>query len=91
VGDRAAADAGLAAVLRTGILTVLALVLALAARRWAWPELAWLVYPLVALGGGKLLLQDMRVGRPATLVLSLAIYGALLLLAPRLLRTSAGS
>jgi hypothetical protein len=91
VGDRAATDAGVAAALRTAILTVLVVGLALAARRWAWPELAWLVYPLVALGGIKLLAQDLRVGRPATLVVSLALYGAVLLLAPRLLRTSAGS
>jgi hypothetical protein len=40
----------------------------------------------VTLGGLKLLLQDLREGRPATLVLSLALYGAVLLLAPRLLR-----
>jgi hypothetical protein len=41
----------------------------------------------VAVGGLKLLLQDVREGRPATLVLSLALYGALLILLPRLLRT----
>jgi hypothetical protein len=81
-----AGDAGVAAVVRTAILAALAIGLALAARRWAWPELGWLVYPLVALGGVKLILQDLRVGRPATLVLSLALYGAVLVLAPRLLR-----
>jgi hypothetical protein len=86
VGERAGTDAGLAAVLRTAILAALVVGLALAARRWAWPELGWLVYPLVALGGVKLLLQDLRHGRPATLVLSLALYGAVLVLAPRLLK-----
>jgi len=91
VGERAGTDAGLAAVLRTAILAALVVGLALAARRWAWPELGWLVYPLVALGGVKLLLQDLRHGRPATLVLSLALYGAVLVLAPRLLRPAGRS
>jgi hypothetical protein len=86
LGERAWGDAGLAAVLRTAILAALAIGLSLAARRWTWPELGWLVYPLVALGGLKLLLQDLREGRPATLVLSLALYGAVLVLAPRLLK-----
>jgi hypothetical protein len=48
------------------------------------------VYPLVALGGVKLLLQDLRDGRPATLVVSLALYGAVLVLAPRLLKRVEG-
>lgn len=86
LAERAAADAGVAAVLRTAVLAGLALGLALASRRWAWPELGWLVYPVVVLGGAKLLLQDLRDGRPATLVMSLALYGAVLLLAPRLMK-----
>jgi hypothetical protein len=88
LGARVVGDAGAAAVLRTAVLAALALGLAFAARRERWPELGWLVYPLVALGGLKLLLQDLREGRPATLVLSLALYGAVLLLAPRLLKRS---
>jgi hypothetical protein len=90
LGERASTDAGVGAVLRTAILAVLAIALALAARRWPWPELPWLVYPLVALGGVKLVLQDLRQGRPATLVLSLALYGAVLVLAPRLLKQADG-
>ena len=86
LGPRLTADPGVAAVLRTAVLAALALGLAVAARRGSWPELGWLVYPLVALGGVKLLLQDLREGRPATHVLSLAIYGAVLVLAPRLVR-----
>lgn len=89
LGERVVGDAGLAAVLRTAVLAALALGLALAARRGTWPELGWLVYPLVTLGGVKLLLQDLREGRPATLVLSLALYGAVLVLAPRLLKPGA--
>ncbi|HSD67718.1 MAG TPA: hypothetical protein VLF95_13515 [Vicinamibacteria bacterium] len=87
-GQRLTADPGVAAVLRTAVLAALALGLAAAARRGAWPELGWLVYPLMALGGLKLLLQDLREGRPATLVLSLAIYGAVLVLAPRLVKAA---
>jgi hypothetical protein len=83
----AAGDPALAAALRTAILAALALGLAAAARRRSWPELGWLVYPIVALGGVKLLVQDLPAGRPATLVLSLALYGAVLVLAPRLLRS----
>jgi hypothetical protein len=90
LGERLVGDPGFAAVLRTAVLAALALGLAVAARRVRWPELGWLVYPLVALGGIKLLLQDLREGRPATHVLSLALYGAVLVLAPRLLKPGEG-
>jgi hypothetical protein len=90
LGERVAADPGVAAVLRTAVLAALALGLALVARRGAWPELGWLVYCLVAIGGVKLLLQDLREGRPATLVVSLALYGAVLVLAPRVLKAGEG-
>jgi hypothetical protein len=86
LGAGAAGDPALAAALRTAILVALALGLAVAARRRSWPELAWLVYLIVVIGGLKLLVQDLPAGRPATLVLSLALYGAVLVLAPRLLR-----
>jgi hypothetical protein len=82
-------DAGVGAVVRTAVLAALALALAVAARRGRFPELGWLVYPLVALGGAKLVLQDLRDGRPATLVISLALYGVVLTLAPRLMRSRA--
>ena len=59
---------------------------ALLGRRLGWPELRWVAYTLVVLGGAKLVLQDLPAGRPATLVPSLALYGLALLLAPRLLR-----
>ena len=90
LGERVAGDPGVAAVLRTAVLAALALALAWGARRGTWPELGWLVYPLVALGGIKLLLQDLRDGRPATLVVSLALYGAVLILAPRLMKPVEG-
>jgi hypothetical protein len=79
-------DPGVAAVARTAVLGVLVLLLAWSARRGAFAELAWLVYPLLALGGVKLLLEDLPHGRPATLVASLAVYGVVLIAAPRLVR-----
>jgi hypothetical protein len=86
LGDSLARDAGAAAVTRTAVLAGLVLALAWLSRRCELPELGWLVYPLVALGGVKLVTQDLPHGRPATLVLSLALYGAVLILAPRLLK-----
>jgi hypothetical protein len=79
-------DPAAMATLRTTILALTALALAAAGRRAAREELVWLVYPALALGGVKLLVQDVPQGRPATLVLSFAAYGAALILAPRLLR-----
>jgi len=83
-GDALAQDVGAAAVSRTAVLAGLVLTLAWLSRRSALPELGWLVYPLIALTGFKLVIQDLPHGRPATLVLSLALYGAVLILAPRL-------
>jgi len=77
------------ATVRTVVLAATALVLAAAGRRTGRLELVWLVYPVLALGGLKLLGQDVLQGRAATLVLSFAAYGAALILAPRLLRRPA--
>jgi hypothetical protein len=84
-GSRLAEDAGTEAVVRSAVLVALVLVLAWLVER-GQPELVWLVYPLVAVGALKLLLHDARLGRPATLVASLALYGSLLILLPRLLK-----
>jgi hypothetical protein len=85
-GETLVGDAGLAATVLTAILAAVVGALGWAAGRGSHPELGWLVYPLIVLGGVKLLLRDLPSGRPATLVLSLALYGAVLILAPRLLR-----
>ena len=90
LGRLAVQDAGVAATARTAVLAALALGLAWTAQRASLPELGWLVYPLLAAGGLKLLLEDVRQGRPATLVASLALYGAVLILAPRWLRPGEG-
>ena len=85
VGASASAPAVLAT-LRTGVLALLAVGLGGAARRWSLPELAWFVYPLLAIGGLKLVTEDLREGRPATLFVSLVLYGGALIAAPRLMR-----
>ena len=47
-------------------------------------EARWLVYPVLLVGAVKLLLEDVPAGRAATLVLSFALYGAALIVAPKL-------
>jgi hypothetical protein len=73
------------AVVRTGVLAMTVMALALAARRPHWGELGWLVVPLLALGCVKLLIEDMRRGTPLTLTIAFAMFGAALILAPRML------
>lgn len=80
------ADAGTVAALRTAILSATVVALAWYGTRRSLPELTWLVYPLLIATGAKLLLEDLRHGRPATLVWCLAVYGGALIAAPRLLK-----
>lgn len=89
VPGTAAVDAGVLAALRTAVLAALALLAAVAARRPRLAEARLLVYPLLALGALKLAVEDLPMGRPATLFAALAVYGAALIAAPRLLPGSA--
>jgi hypothetical protein len=73
------------AVVRTGVLAMTVIALALAARRARWSELGWPVVPLLALGCVKLLIEDMRRGTPLTLTLGFALFGSALIIAPKLL------
>jgi hypothetical protein len=82
-----AADAAFVAAGRTAVLAVTAVVLAWAGRQWFLRELTWLVYPVLVGGGIRLLLEDLRYGRPVTLFLTLALYGGALILTPRLIRS----
>jgi hypothetical protein len=79
-------DGAVRATIGTAVLAALVMVLALAGSRWALPELALLTYPMLAVGGLKLVGMDLRVGRPVTLFASFVIYGMVLSLAPRLVR-----
>jgi len=85
----AGCDAGMLATLRTGVVAVAALALALCGRHERFLELRWLLYPLLIAGGLKLLMEDLPHSRPATLFIALALYGGALIVAPRLARLPA--
>jgi hypothetical protein len=78
------ADAGIVATARTSVLAAAALALAWAGRLEWSREAGWLLYPVLVTGGLKLLVEDLPHSRPATLFLSLALYGGALIAAPRL-------
>lgn len=80
-----------AAMVRTAVLTVMAVVLAWAGTRWSRVELVWLVYALMIVAAYKLLTQDLRQEATAMLFVSLLFYGGTLILLPRLLQKARGS
>jgi hypothetical protein len=80
----AAATHAYCATLRTGIVAVAALLLAWAGARWENLELSRLIYPAMVLGAYRLLTDDLYQDRKAALFLSLLIYGAALIVLPRL-------
>ena len=82
-------DQGRLATIRTGVLSVAALLVAWVGRHPRFREWAWLVYPLLVGIGLKMAAQDFPHSRPATLFVALALYGAALILAPRLRRRQA--
>lgn len=81
------ADAGILATVRTSVLAAAALALAWAGRSDRFRESGWLLYPVLAAGGLKLLVEDLPRSQPATLFIALAAYGGALIVAPRLART----
>ena len=74
------------AVIRTMVTCVAALLLAFAGARWKRLELVWMAYGIAVLGSVKLAFEDMRFGSTQSLAASLLIYGAVLILIPRLVR-----
>jgi hypothetical protein len=84
--SNAAADPAFLAASRTATIAALSVVLAFTGRRWSLPDLCWLVYPLLVMGGIKLIWEDLRYGQPVTLFLALALYGGALIATPRLMR-----
>ncbi|MEJ2128440.1 MAG: hypothetical protein P8X81_06300 [Woeseiaceae bacterium] len=82
----AAADAAIIAAIRTAVLSVAAVSLALSSRFPRWPEARWLVYPVLILVGIKLFAEDFPNGEPATLFVSLAFIGSALIIVAKLLR-----
>jgi len=81
----AEADRALIAALRTAVLSASSVTLALSSRFERWPEARWLVYPVLALVGIKLFVEDFPEGQPVTLFFALAFVGSALILVARLL------
>ncbi len=73
-------------VIRTIVNCLLALALGFAGSRSNRMELRWVAYAALAFGTLKLLLEDLRFGNAASLVVSLLCYGSVLILLPRLTR-----
>jgi hypothetical protein len=70
--------------LLTALLAAMALGLSALARRWGRPEMRWVSWLVAVAVSYKLLMQDLRQAHTFALVLSLAAYGACLILLPRL-------
>jgi len=82
-------DLGVLATIRTGVLALAALAVAWIGRHARFREWGWVVYPLLVGIGLKVVAQDFAHSRPATLFVALALYGAALILAPRMRRRQA--
>jgi hypothetical protein len=82
-------DPGMLATIRTGVLALAALAVAWIGRHARFREWDWLVYPLLVGIGLKMAAQDFPNSRPATLFAALALYGAALIMAPRMRRRQA--
>jgi hypothetical protein len=76
---------------RTVVISVASYALAWAARATARRELRALAYLALVLGGLKILIEDVPGGAPASLFVGFILYGAALLLVPRLLRAAPSS
>jgi hypothetical protein len=70
---------------RTLVAVAVALSLALMRRRVACPELKWIAYLALGLGGVALVIQGLPSGQPLLLLISFVLYGAGLILVPRLI------
>ncbi len=85
------ADHGALAVLRTGVLGILALGLASLGRRRERAEFRWATFLALGLAAVKVLLEDIPRGRPLTLFLTLALFGGALIGASRIVRRKASA
>jgi hypothetical protein len=73
---------------RTLVAVAVALLLALIRRRVACAELSWIGYLALALGGIELIFEGLPSGQPLLLLVSFVVYGAGLILVPRLVPPS---
>ncbi len=77
-------DPGAIATLRTAVLALAAIALAWTGRSARFKEAGWLLYPVLAVAGLKLLAEDLPRSRPSTLFVALAAYGFALIVTARL-------
>jgi hypothetical protein len=77
-------DSARAATARVVVAVAAALSLALIRRRVACPELKWIAYLALVLGGLELVVQGLPSGQPLLLLISFVVYGAGLIAVPRL-------
>jgi len=71
---------------RTAVLSVAAVTLAISSRHWRWPEARWLAYPLLIIVAIKLFAEDFPHGQAATLFVSLAFVGSAVLLVAKVIK-----
>lgn len=71
----------------TVALSILTIMSAVLASRWGVREAGWVVYPLLALTGLRVLFADLASGRTVVFVIALAAYGAALITSPKILRS----
>jgi hypothetical protein len=69
-----------------GMLTGVTAALAVTATRFESPELVWLTYTFTGVATYKLIAHDLRQGQTMAIVLSLLLYGGMLVLLPRLMQ-----
>ncbi|MDP1569761.1 MAG: hypothetical protein Q8L86_07135 [Vicinamibacterales bacterium] len=81
---------GMSATMRTVALAGGAVVAAWLAQQPRLSTFGIFVYPMLAVVGVKLLVEDLRVSEPATLFVALAAFGAALVVAPRFTRDRLG-
>ncbi|MEJ2274236.1 MAG: hypothetical protein P8Y01_06635 [Woeseiaceae bacterium] len=79
------------AALRTAVLSLAAVTMAVSSQYRRWPEARYLVYPLLVLVCIKLFVEDVPLGHPGSLFVALAFIGTALLLAAPLMKRSPGS
>jgi hypothetical protein len=79
---------GVVATVTTSALALATLVVAWLGRQARYREWSWLVYPLLVAIGIRMALQDFKLSRPSTLFIAMALYGAALIVAPRLRRAA---
>jgi hypothetical protein len=81
-------EPGRTAAARGAVLAAASVLLASLRRLLTLAPLARLTYPVLAIAGLKLLIDDLPHGRPSTLVATFVLYGAALIVVPRILRSA---